>query len=100
MTAEPLFRAPDAPSERVRLPLGVSASWLAAVEAAGWQCQQTDPAKGRRCEHRGRGAAPWRLYLIRAEGGPLVLCEPCAGKRAARDRRTVKAAGPEAEPLF
>ncbi len=100
MTCEPLFpSSPAAAGERVCVPIGAPPSWLAAVAAADWQCQWTDKHAAR-CPHRGRGVSPWRLYLVPAEGGPVVLCEPHAGKHRGAGKGSQHAAPDQPEPLF
>lgn len=86
MTSEPLFPlSPAAPREREWAPIGAPPSWTAAVEAAGWQCQYTDKNGAHRCQHRGRGVSPWRLFVYPGPSGPVVLCEPHAGKHRAAE---------------
>jgi hypothetical protein len=95
-TCEPLFPAVGpAPRERERAPIGAPASWLAAVEAAGWQCQWTDKNGTHRCEHRGRGVSPWRLFVVPGPSGPVVLCESHAGKHRVAEPGHTAETGPD-----
>lgn len=69
------------------LPIVVTDQWLAAVTAASWWCQcqrlyqPLDPkcTHTMPCDHTGSGPGAYRL-IVDVSG--LVLCQPCATKRA------------------